>query len=151
MQEHITWKLLFQMDLRSLLTTTNKINTCASGSHINEWPREIQMFPLNSIFHRWSTSVIRLDLVLTSRLVLVSNLVGSRQFTAHLEESHLFMWLGYSSACNTLNGTAYASPHCKKFTKQSFTVLKIFFYFLVNSPIKCYCTTSLFPYYFLPP
>ena len=48
----------------------------------NESPREIQMIPLNSISHRWPISVIRLDAVLTSRLVLVSPPAGSRPFTA---------------------------------------------------------------------
>ena len=122
MQEHITWKLLFQTDLHILLTNIDTIESLS-----NEWHRKIQMFPLNSIFHGWPISVIRLDLVLTSRLILVSNPAGSRPLTARLAESHLFMWLGYLSVWKILNGTAHASPRCKKFTKQSFTVLKIFF------------------------
>ena len=124
MQGHITWKLLFQTDLHILLTNKTNIDTIESLS--NEWPWEIQMFPLNSIFHGWPISVIRLDPVLTSRLVLVSNPAGSRPFTARLVESHSFMWLGYSPVWKILNGTAHASPRCKKFTKQSFTVLKSF-------------------------
>ena len=105
-QEHITWKLLFQMGLHILLTNKTTIDTIKSLS--NEWHWEIQMFPLNSIFHGWPISVIRLDPVLTSRLVLVSNPAGSHPLTARLAESHLFMWLGYSSVWKILNGTAHS-------------------------------------------
>ena len=103
-QEHITWKLLFQMDLHILLTNKTNIDTVESLS--NEWHWEIQMFPLNSIFHGWPISVIRLDPVLISRLVLVSNPAGSHPCTARLAESRLFMWLSYSSVWKILNGTA---------------------------------------------
>ena len=110
-QEYIRWRLLFQTDLYILLTNNKTSNnTGIIGNLSNEWPQKIQMFPLNSICHGWPLSVIRLDLVLTSRLVPVSNSVGSHPFTAHLAESRLFMWLGYSSVWKILNGTAQIQP-----------------------------------------
>ena len=112
-QEHIRWRLSLPDGFVHFINkqqTSNNTGTIESLS--NEWHREIQMFPLNSIFHGWSISVIKLDLVLTSRLILVSNPVGSRPFTARLAESCLFMWLGYSSVWKILNGTAHEmGPH----------------------------------------
>ena len=108
-REHITWKLLFQTYLYILLINNKQSHTCTSNSLSNEWHREIQTLPLNNISHGWLISVIRLDPVLSSRLVLVSNPMGSRPFTARLAGSHLFMWLSYSSVWNILNGTAQFS------------------------------------------